>query len=118
MVTYYLLDRVGSDAKFIDRYQLSGDAFENCSEGAVRLKFGNLMPYAYWFSHESECGVARPDVVYEVGTPRLTGLTDYVLVYQTPPEQLVAESELLPGRPVSAAQFVAVRPDLAPLLSR
>ena len=101
MVPYYLFEHVGSDARFIDRFQLSGDAFKNCSEGAVRVKFGNLMSYAYWFTHESECGVERPDVVYEVGTLAQAGLTDYVLVYQAPrATAFFADSELLPGRPV------------------
>ncbi len=120
MVPYYLMDRVGTDAKFIDRGELSGDAFSRCPKGGVPLSFGagTLMSYNYWFSHQAECGVQRPDVIYELGvTPRTPVYTrDYKTVYQEPARPLYADSSSLPGTAVDAAQFVAVRADLVPLL--
>jgi hypothetical protein len=75
------------------------------------------MSYNYWFSHQSECGLPRPDVIYELGTePKSRAFADYVTVYQVPPRRLFADSDSLPGTVVAAAQFVAVRSDLAPLL--
>jgi len=121
MVPYYLMDRVGSDMRFIDRGALSGDAFARCPEGAKQLSFGagKVVSYNYWFSHQSECGVAQPDVIYELGTfPKTRVFSDYVVVYQEKPRPLYANSNPLPGTPVGAAQYLAVRADLAPLLRR
>jgi hypothetical protein len=119
MVPYYLVDTVGSDARFIDRGDLSGDAFARCSEGEVPFPMGEgkVMPYNFWFSHLDECGVPKPDVIYELGTKPSTAVySGYTTVYQAPLRKLYADSIDLPGTAVGNGQYIAVRNDLLPLL--
>lgn len=120
MVPYYLMQSRGAHVEFIDRGSLTTDTFDRCSHALIRSSLGAAMTFDYWLAHTGECGVAAPDVVYDVGqfgaVPGLAGR--YTLVYQQPATPIVPDTTHLRGRGTTAAEFVAVRNDLAHLVTQ
>lgn len=113
MVMYYAAEQRGDDITFIDRGRLTGDAFTRCPEGLVSSEFGKVMPISYWFTHVEKCGVPLPDIVFGLGDLRALALDgQYVLAGSLPSRRIEADGPLH-GVATDAAEFVAVRADLA-----
>lgn len=119
MVAYHVVSRHFGHVEIVDRRGLVDRRFTGCKLLArlPRTAGGLQLDYRYYFAHraelESECGLPRPDIIFDIGdVPRLP---DYTVVY-TQGGRIRTDSRLLPGFQWEASQFIAVRNDLLPAL--
>ena len=121
MVAYYVVGAHFGHVQLLDRRGLIDRRFSSCSLlSRLRRTAGGLqLDYDYYFAHrdelERECHVPRPDIIFDIGEPRL--LPDYTVVY-TQSGAIRTDSKWLPGSNFRASQFIAVRSDFLPLLER
>ena len=119
MVPYYVFQREYGRAQFIDLNGLATDTFAQCPELMDRGKVGYRVHYSEWFAKRGTCSIPRPDVIFDIFPFNQLG-TDvnrhYTVVFVQHGGS-GSGSSLLPGGPVSAYQFIAVRRDLAPYVA-
>jgi hypothetical protein len=125
MAAFYVSRRHQGRVRLLDRRGLVERSFTSCPLSAAlpRWQIGLALEYEFFFSHETEfeaCGITRPDVIFdifieELGIQRFLEINGYAITY-VQRGLLATGSALLPGRRVSADQFIAVRRELVPWL--
>ena len=116
-------DRLG-DLKYFDRFGLCTRDFSACSVSAElpRSEWGLMLHETYYLEHidafERACGIARPDVVFDLFwqrfPPRLAAALEaawYRVVYSQD-DVFGGDSALLPGATVKGRAYIAIRRSL------
>lgn len=132
MVPFHIALEHFPRVRFLDRHALVERAFTSCPVTASlpRTQLGLDVTYESYFqardSLERECGVARPDIIFDVMyKSEATVLETHgftIVFYQTgfvarEDKWPVGGKNWLPGLAIRARQLVAVRNDLLPRLS-
>lgn len=106
MLPYHALVERGN-VRFVDRWSLTTRRDPDCDEHAEdETAYGRELTYAAWAAATDACG-RLPDVVVELGSAASLP-PGYTVVHRQPALGPTTD-QLLPGRPIRAGEFVAVR---------
>ena len=106
MLPYHALAEKGN-VRFVDRWALTTRRDPACDQHAEpATAYGRELTYTAWAGATDACG-RLPDVVVELGSA--ASLPPGYTVVHREPAIGPATVELLPGRPIRAGEFVAVR---------
>ncbi len=124
-VAYHVARDHFRDIRFVDRRGLTTDDFTACAgtRDVARSSTGMLFTYRAYFANrdaiEAECGVPRPDVIFELDLPELlvesvVADNGYTVVYRQTGR--IVNGPPLQGIEVLANEFIAVRNGLVALI--